>query len=91
MCGQVGKSNVGANQIAEVLGSLRLGRLYDGKDSSQEHALPIELLHVLLRCCSSSLVRVSIIDTRALSQLTCFAGIALITLSASQSSQRQDG
>lgn len=41
-------------------------------------------MDAFLGCCAPALVCVSIVDARTLSQLTCFAGIAFITLNQSQ-------
>jgi hypothetical protein len=80
MAGQIRESSIAADEVAKVLGLFVLARLYDGEDASEEHALAMEFLDVLLGCCAPALVCIPIIHTLSLSQLTCFAGTALVAL-----------
>ena len=80
MVREIWERDMAADKVTKVIGSFLLSRLDDGNDPSQEHPLTRELLNVFLGCCAPSLVRISIIDAGTLSELTGFAGVALVTL-----------
>ena len=82
--GQICRGGFAADQVAKVLGSFGLPRLYDGEYSTQDGSLVVEFLGGFLGCCTPALIRIAIINTRTVPQLTRLTGIGLVTLGRSQ-------